>query len=77
MATSEAQKKASRKWYENNKDTQMARNKKYQDENKEKINHQKAKSSARSFIKNKADIEDLEELRILIDERELELKNMV
>lgn len=54
MAISEAQKKAKQK---------------YEEKNREKINYQASRRSARSFIKNKATLEDLEELEALILER--------
>lgn len=59
MAISEAQKKAKQK---------------YEEKNREKINYQSSRRSARSFIKNKATLEDLEELKKLISDRENELK---
>lgn len=50
-----------------NKQTEA--NKKWQQNNKEHSNYLKDRSKARSFIKNKATIEDLEELEILIKEK--------
>ena len=52
--TSEAQIKANKKWIE---------------ANREKANYMRCKSSAKSFIRNKATLEDLEELEKLILER--------
>ncbi|WP_300896183.1 hypothetical protein [uncultured Clostridium sp.] len=52
--TSEAQIKANKKWIE---------------ANREKANYMSGKSSAKSFIRNKATLEDLEELEKLILER--------
>ena len=49
--TSEAQIKANKKWIE---------------ANREKANYMRGKSSAKSFIRNKATLEDLEELEKLI-----------
>ncbi|MBB6715961.1 hypothetical protein [Clostridium gasigenes] len=54
--------------------SQTEANKKWQDKNKEYSNYLKGRSSARSFIKNKATLEDLEELEILTNIRREELK---
>lgn len=54
----EAQKKAQRK---------------YEEKNREKINYQASRRTARSFIKTKATEEDLNELEALISERRKEL----
>lgn len=51
---SEAQLKANQNWIENNR---------------ERSNYMRSKSSAKSFIRNKATLEDLEDLEILIKER--------
>lgn len=56
----EAQKKADKAWRE---------------KNKEHSTYLRSRSSARSFIKKKATIEDLEELKELIGLREKELNN--
>jgi hypothetical protein len=48
--------------------------KSYEEKNKDKVNYLKAKSSAKSFIKNKATKEDLEEFKNWINEREKQLK---
>lgn len=55
---SEARERANKKWNENNK---------------EHMNYLRSRSSARSFIRNKATIEDLEELEQLIEERKKQL----
>ncbi|MGG7144376.1 hypothetical protein ACQPVP_13040 [Clostridium nigeriense] len=55
---SEAREKANKKWNENNK---------------EHMNYLRSRSSARSFIRNKATLEDLEELEKLIEERRKQL----
>ena len=55
MALSEAKKRANEKWNQNNK---------------ERKNYLQDRSKAKSFIKNKATLEDLEELEILIKEKE-------
>lgn len=52
--TSEAQLKANQNWRENNR---------------ERSNYTRSKSSAKSFIRNKATLKDLENLEILIKER--------
>lgn len=57
MALSEAKKRANEKWNQNNK---------------ERKNYLQDRSKAKSFIKNKATLEDLEELEILIKERRKE-----
>lgn len=57
--TSEAQLKASRKWEE---------------KNRKKATIASYKRTARSFIRNHAELEDLEELKELIKEREELLK---
>ena len=44
--------------------------KRWNDKNKERVNYLGSRSSARSFIRNKATKEDLQELKILIEERE-------
>lgn len=50
-------------------------NKRWQQKNKEHANYLKDRSKARSFIKNKATGEDLEELKELIITRSKELKD--
>ena len=57
MAKTEAQKRASKKWEE---------------KNREYSNYLTQRRAARSFIRNKATKEDLEELEILIKERRKE-----
>ncbi|MBS4761700.1 hypothetical protein KG089_03110 [Carnobacteriaceae bacterium zg-ZUI252] len=59
--TSESQIKASRNWKKNNR---------------ERANYLANRRSARNFIKNKATQEDLNELKVLIQEREEQLKYM-
>ena len=54
MSVSESQQKANQKWAENNK---------------ERRSYLSSRSSARSFIRNKATLEDLDELTQLIKER--------
>lgn len=47
--------------------------KRWNDKNKERRSYLSSRSSARSFIRNKATIEDLQELRAMIDTRMEEL----
>ena len=56
--TSEAQLKANQNWIENNR---------------ERSNYTRSKSSAKSFIRNKATLKDLENLEILIKERKYKI----
>lgn len=56
--TSEAQTKANKNWAE---------------KNREYSSYLRSRSSARSFIRNKATLEDLEELENLIEERRKQL----
>lgn len=51
--------------------SQTQANKRWQAKNKEYSNYLKSKSTARSFIRNKATSADIEELKSLISEREL------
>lgn len=51
-------------------------NKRWQQKNKEHANYLKDRSKARSFIKNKATGEDLEELKELIITRSKDLKEV-
>lgn len=57
-----------------NKSSQTIANKKWEDKNREYASYLKSRSSARSFIRNKATLEDLEELKALIVEREKSLR---
>lgn len=49
---------------------QMEANKRWEAKNKKYSNYLKQRSAARSFIKNKATKEDIEEFKRLLDERE-------
>lgn len=49
-------------------------NKTWADKNKEYDRYLKDRSSARSFLRNKATLEDLEDLELLINERRKKLK---
>jgi len=58
---------------EEKKNAQTEANKRWQEQNKEKAKYLSNRSRARSFIKNQATSEDLEELEKLIEERRKEL----
>lgn len=55
--------------------SQTEANKKWQAKNKEYSNYLKSRSTARSFIRNKATLSDINELRSLISQRELSLND--
>lgn len=54
---------------------QTEANKKWQANNKERAKYLSDRSRARSFIRKSATLEDIEELRILLKEKEESLKN--
>ena len=54
---------------------QTEANKKWQEKNKEKATYLSDRSRARSFIKNKATLEDLAELELLIQEKKKEINS--
>lgn len=54
---------------------QSIANKKWEDKNKEYSNYLKARTSARSFINKKATLDDIKELRKLLEQREEFLKS--
>lgn len=54
---------------EEKKNTQTEANKKWQEQNREKARYLRNRSTARSFIKKQATLEDIEELEQLIVER--------
>lgn len=56
------------------KSKQTIANQKWEKKNREYASYLKSRSSAKSFIKNKATLDDLEELLKLIDERKNTLK---
>ncbi|KPJ25427.1 hypothetical protein [Listeria monocytogenes] len=58
-------------------DAQLKANRAWQDKNKEHANYLKSRSAARSFIKNKATLEDLKELEKLIIEGKINQKGMI
>ncbi|HFU6072692.1 TPA: hypothetical protein ACGOT5_002541 [Listeria innocua] len=58
-------------------DAQLKANKEWQSKNKEHANYLKSRSAARSFIKNKATLEDLKELEKLIIEGKINFKGMI
>ncbi|KYN78149.1 hypothetical protein A0J52_02405 [Clostridium sporogenes] len=56
------------------KSKQTIANQNWEKKNREYASYLKSRSSARSFIRNKATLEDIEELRNLLKEREELLK---
>ncbi|ACV28895.1 Uncharacterised protein [Anaerococcus prevotii] len=52
---------------------QTRANKKWQDKNREYTRYLNARSAARGFIRNRATLEDLEELKNMIEEKEKDL----
>ncbi|KRU23988.1 hypothetical protein VT91_36370 [Clostridium sporogenes] len=56
------------------KSKQTMANQNWEKKNREYASYLKSRSSARSFIRNKASIEDIEEFRDLLKEREELLK---
>lgn len=56
------------------KSKQTIANQNWEKKNREYASYLKSRSSARSFIRNKATLEDIEELRSLLKEREELLK---
>lgn len=57
------------------KNAQTEANKKWQDKNKERAKYLSDRSGARSFIRNLAALEDIEEFELLLDERKETLSN--
>ncbi|MCT4457105.1 hypothetical protein EFP00_06605 [Lactiplantibacillus paraplantarum] len=55
-------------------DSQARASKKYDTKHPEQARQRKAKSAARSFIRNRATLDDLKELEELINERRSSLK---
>lgn len=53
---------------------QTEANKRWQEKNREHSRYLRGRSAARSFIKNKATIEDIQELEQLIEERKKDIK---
>ncbi|KOM97065.1 hypothetical protein ACP49_16150 [Clostridium botulinum] len=56
------------------KSKQTIANQNWENKNREYASYLKSRSSARSFIRNKATLEDIEEFRGLLKEREESLK---
>lgn len=56
-------------------EAQIRAQKKWDEKNREHSSYLKSRSSARSFIKNKATEEDLKEIENLINERKQQLKS--
>lgn len=54
---------------EEKKNAQTEANKKWQEQNREKARYLRNRSTARSFIKKQATLEDIKELEELISER--------
>ncbi|MCR1953186.1 hypothetical protein NSA50_19560 [Clostridium sp. DSM 100503] len=54
-------------------EAQTRANKKWNEANREKANYMRSKSSAKSFIRNKATLEDIAEMQELLDERRKQL----
>ena len=54
------------------RECQKRANKKWAEENRERSNYLKNKSACKSFIKNKSTLEDLEEISKLILEKKIE-----
>lgn len=57
------------------KNSQTEANKRWQEKNKRRAKYLSDRSRARSFIKNQAESEDVEELRLLLNDRENELQS--
>ncbi|MEG0297646.1 MAG: hypothetical protein RR620_13080 [Clostridium sp.] len=57
------------------KNSQTEANKKWQDKNKERAKYLSDRSRARSFIKNRSELSDLDEMIKLIEIRKQELTN--
>nr|WP_029270740.1 hypothetical protein [Virgibacillus sp.] len=58
-----------------NSNKQTEANKKWQEKNKERAKYLSYRSRTRSFIRNQAIHEDIKELKSLIQEREIFLRN--
>jgi len=54
---------------------QTIANKKWQEKNRERARYLRNRSTARSFIKKQATVDDIQELETLIEIRKKELKN--
>lgn len=65
----------SKEWYEKNKEKQQQYNKEYAKNNPERTRYLRARTSARSFIRTKSTLEDIDELRELLNQREEKLLN--
>lgn len=59
------------------KNSQTEANKRWQDKNKERAKYLSNRSRSRSFIRNQATLEDLEEFKELMEEREKSLKGAI
>ncbi|WP_172643565.1 hypothetical protein [Sporosarcina sp. D27] len=56
------------------KNSQTEANKKWQEQNKERAKYLSNRSRTRSFIRNQATLEDIDELQLLLDQRIESLK---
>lgn len=56
--------------------TQAEANKRWEQKNKDRANYLKSRTAARSFIRKKATLEDLEELASLIEDRKKDLNHL-
>ena len=56
------------------KNSQTEANKKWQEQNKERAKYLSNRSRTRSFIRNQATLEDIDELQQLLDQRRESLK---
>lgn len=62
------------KKYDDPKEAQKEANRRYREKNRAKVNYQSKQSAARSFIRTAATMEDVVELKALLNEREESLK---
>lgn len=56
-----------------NKNSQTEANKRWQEKNRERSRYLRNRSTSRSFIKNQATLEDIEEFEKLLEERRKQL----
>lgn len=56
-------------------ESRVKANEKWNENNKERMRYLRSRSSAKSFINNRATIDDIEELRELLNARENNLRN--
>ena len=58
-----------------NKDSQTEANKRWQEKNKERAKYLSDRSRARSFLRDRILLEDIEEFEKIIENRKINLKN--